>query len=44
MPGKQVKNWNKYNKLRRKGLSKSSAARITNAQHKPRKRAKKKGK
>lgn len=31
MPGKMVKNWSKYHKLRQKGYSKSSAARITNA-------------
>lgn len=42
MPGKQVKNWPKYHKLRRKGYSKESAARITNS--KPGKRRKRKGK
>jgi len=31
MPGKQVKNWSKYHKLRKKGYSKISAARIANA-------------
>jgi len=31
MPGKSVKNWNKYHALRKKGMSKSKAARITNA-------------
>jgi len=31
MPGKQVKNWRKYHKLRKKGFSKKSAAKITNA-------------
>lgn len=31
MPGKQVKNWAKYEALRGKGMSKKSAARITNA-------------
>jgi hypothetical protein len=31
MPGKQVKNWKMYHALRRKGKSKKSAARITNA-------------
>jgi hypothetical protein len=31
MPGKQVKNWKQYEALRKKGLSKESAARITNA-------------
>lgn len=30
MPGKQVKNWKKYHALRRKGFSKTSAAKITN--------------
>jgi hypothetical protein len=38
MPGKQVKNWAKYHRLRKKGYSKSSAARITNAQAKKRRR------
>jgi len=42
MPGKQVKNWPKYHKLRKKGYSKESAARITNANPgKKRKRKKK---
>jgi hypothetical protein len=41
MPGKQVKNWSKYHALRKQGKSKESAARITNAQSK-RKRKKKK--
>lgn len=31
MPGKQVKNWNQYEALRKKGKSKESAAKITNA-------------
>jgi hypothetical protein len=31
MPGKQVKNWDKYHALRDKGMSKERAARITNA-------------
>jgi hypothetical protein len=31
MPGKQVKNWKQYEALREEGLSKESAARITNA-------------
>lgn len=45
MPGRQVKNWEKYHKLRKKGMSKSKAARITNAQAKrSRKRRKGKGK
>jgi hypothetical protein len=44
-PGKEVKNWPKYEKLRAKGYSKESAARITNASAKKhrRKRARKKG-
>jgi hypothetical protein len=31
MPGKEVKNWPQYEALRAKGMSKESAARITNA-------------
>ncbi len=31
MPGKSVRNWPQYHKLRSKGFSKQSAARITNA-------------
>jgi hypothetical protein len=31
VPGKSVKNWRQYHALRRKGYSKTSAARITNA-------------
>ena len=31
MPGKQVKNWDQYEKLRSKGFTKTSAAKITNA-------------
>lgn len=31
MPGKQVKNWSMYEKLRSKGKSKTSAAKITTA-------------
>lgn len=31
MPGKQVKSWKQYHALRKKGVSKESAARITNA-------------
>ena len=38
MPGKQVKNWPKYEALRRQGYSKQSAARITNASRKRKKR------
>lgn len=32
MPGKSVKNWTVYHGLRRRGYSKSSAARIANWQ------------
>ena len=38
MPGKQVKSWAKYHALRKKGKSKESAARITNAQAKKKKK------
>ena len=38
MPGKQVKNWNKYHALRRKGMSKTSAAKIANSSSKRRKK------
>jgi len=38
MPGKQVKNWSQYHALRRAGKSKESAARITNAAAKKKKR------
>lgn len=31
MPGKNVKNWKQYHGLRKKGMSKSKAAKITNA-------------
>jgi hypothetical protein len=31
MPGKQVKNWDKYHALREKGKSKEEAARIANS-------------
>jgi hypothetical protein len=41
MPGKQVKNWPKYEKLRKKGYSKTSAAKITNANPGKGKKAKK---
>ena len=34
MPGKQVKNWDQYEALRKKGKSKESAAKITNASSK----------
>jgi len=43
MPGKQVKNWKQYHKLRRKGFSKQSAARITNASSRKRRSRRKKG-
>jgi hypothetical protein len=32
MPGKQVKNWPKYEALRKKGMSKERAAKIANSQ------------
>lgn len=38
MPGPQIKNWRQYHKLRKKGHSKESAAKITNSK----KRGKKK--
>jgi hypothetical protein len=41
MPGKQVKNWAMYEALRNQGKTKESAARITNAATKKRKRRKK---
>jgi hypothetical protein len=34
MPGKQIRNWNKYHALRRKGMSKTAAARIANSKRK----------
>jgi hypothetical protein len=40
MPGKQVKNWDKYHRLRKKGYSKESAARIANSKPKQKKRRK----
>lgn len=36
MPGKSVKNWRQYEALRRKGMSKTSAAKIANARKKKR--------
>ena len=33
MPGKQVKDWDKYHALRREGASKAKAARIANSPH-----------
>lgn len=41
MPGKQVKNWKQYHALRRKGHSKTSAAKIANS--KKRRRRKRSG-
>jgi len=38
MPGKQVRNWRIYHALRRKGKSKSSAARIANSKKRGKKR------
>lgn len=38
MPGKQVRNWPQYEKLRGKGMSKTKAAKITNAAKKKAKR------
>lgn len=32
MPGPEVKNWDQYEALRKKGFSKEAAARITNYQ------------
>lgn len=43
MPGKQVRNWKQYEKLRKKGMSKTKAAKITNASS-SKKKGKKKGK
>lgn len=36
MPGKQVKNWQKYHALRKKGMSKTMAAKISNSSSKKR--------
>ena len=41
MPGKSVKNWKMYHGLRRRGHSKTRAARITNAHVRRTKRRKK---
>lgn len=41
MPGPQVKNWPQYEALRAKGMSKSSAAKITNAASKKKRKPKK---
>jgi len=40
VPGKQVKNWRQYEALRRRGLSKQAAAKITNASRRKSKRRK----
>ena len=37
MPGKQVKNWDQYHALRRKGMTKTKAAKIANSGGKGRK-------
>lgn len=37
MPGPQVKNWDMYEALRKKGFSKESAARIVNFQERGKK-------
>lgn len=41
MPGPQVKDWDLYEELRRKGYSKEKAARIANAQAGKEKKGKK---
>jgi hypothetical protein len=41
MPGNQVKNWPQYEKLRKKGFSKTSAAKITNSDSSKKKPGKK---
>jgi len=38
VPGKQVKSWKMYHRLRKKGMSKKKAARITNAKKGKKKR------
>jgi len=40
MPGKQVKDWDKYHALRREGMSKERAAKIANSSPAHRKRSK----
>jgi hypothetical protein len=40
MPGKQVKNWSQYEALRKKGMSKESAARIANSKKTKKKKSK----
>jgi hypothetical protein len=42
MPGKSIKNWKQYHALRRKGMSKSRAAKITNAGKGGKRRSRKK--
>lgn len=42
MPGKQIKRWGVYHALRRKGFSKTSAAKIANSKGKGRKGKRKK--
>lgn len=42
VPGPQVKNWPQYEALRAKGMTKTKAAKITNASSKKKKRRKKK--
>lgn len=41
MPGPQVKNWKQYEALRAKGMTKTKAAKITNAASKKKRRKKK---
>ena len=36
MPGKQVRNWRLYHRLRRRGLAKTTAARIANSRRRSR--------
>lgn len=38
MPGKQVKNWRKYHALRKKGASKTKAAKVANSKRRKRKK------
>ena len=40
MPGKSVKDWDKYHALRREGMSKERAAKIANSPPSHRKRSK----
>lgn len=40
MPGKQIKNWGKYHALRKRGYSKTKAAKIANSGRRRRKRRK----